>query len=81
MIAIDKTTSFTFCKMCENVSFFEHMHSKLAKSAKMTKFFVFIELNMGYQKIAEFHVDPENQLKQAQEIFLKKDLGKKLCEF
>jgi hypothetical protein len=36
------------------------MHSKLAKSAKMTKFFVFIELNMGYQKIAEFHVDPEN---------------------
>jgi hypothetical protein len=48
MIANSKTVSVTFCKMFVNVSFFEHIYSKLAKSAKMTKrFFPTTKIKIG----------------------------------
>jgi hypothetical protein len=37
MKAIGKKYFVTFCKMFENVPFFEHLHSKFAKSANMTQ--------------------------------------------
>jgi hypothetical protein len=42
MIAIGKAKSFTSCKMSTNVLLFEHMHSKVAKSANMTKIGVWV---------------------------------------
>jgi hypothetical protein len=48
MIDIGKKQLFTFCKMFENVQFFSHLYSKIAKSAIMTqKIFFLKNINMG----------------------------------
>ncbi len=42
--------------MFENVQFFSHLHLKYAKSAIMTQFFFFFNINM-VSKNAEFYAD------------------------
>jgi hypothetical protein len=49
--------------MFENVPFFAHLHSKLAKSAIMTpKFFFIFIINMGMKK-AELYADSNSLLR------------------
>ncbi len=54
MIESEKQSAFTFCKMSDNVPFFEYVDSKFAKSVNLIN--SLIQISMG-NKNAELYAD------------------------